>query len=106
MPDAAFVSCFRRAGKPPFINTAALRAIGVQILRMQLDPAARMEKAPRHPGWGQSQQPLSLVESPVENLGDVIRLDDLRFVHGGPQKVQFSAAASIPPAAANRPERW
>ena len=42
---AAFVGGFGRAGKPALVDAAAIRTVGVPIVRMQLDALARMQKA-------------------------------------------------------------
>ena len=58
VPHAAFVGGFGRAGEPALVDAAAMGAVGVPIVGMQLDPLAGMQKRPRHPGGREPQQAL------------------------------------------------
>ena len=61
VPHAALVGGFGRAGKPPLVDPAAFGTVRVQIVGMQLEPAAGMQEAARDPSRGQPQQsPASL----------------------------------------------
>ena len=81
VPDAAFVRRLGGAREPTLVNAAAVGAVGVQIGRMQLDPASRMQEAPRHPGRREPQQAAALIERLIENLGHIVLLDDFRGDH-------------------------
>ena len=63
VPDATLIGGFRRAGKPPLVDSAALRAIGVQVAGMKLETAAGVQEATGNPGRRESQQ------SPVHRQG-------------------------------------
>ena len=51
-----------------------MRAVGVPIVRVQLDPLARMQKRPRHPRRRQPQQALARIERAIENAATLSRL--------------------------------
>jgi hypothetical protein len=61
---------------------------------MQLDAAARVQEAPRHPGRRQPQQAGPFIEGPIEDFGDIIRLHDFRLRHGR-QKLQRGWRAAM-----------
>ena len=52
----ALVGGLGRAGEPPLVDAAAMRAQGVPVGRGQLDPLAGMQEVARHPGGRQPQQ--------------------------------------------------
>src|SRR5262245_42455530 len=82
MPDAAFVGRLGRAGEPAFVDAAAIGPIGIKVAGKELDTAAWVQKRARHPRGREPQEAAALVEGPLEDFGDVIRLDDVRLNHG------------------------
>ena len=51
VPHAAFVGGFGRAGEPALVDAAAVRAVGVPIVGVQLDPLARDAETTAAPRW-------------------------------------------------------
>ena len=78
VPHAAFVGGFGRAGEPALVDAAAMGAVGVPIVGMQLDPLAGMQKRARHPGRRQPQQSFAGVECPVQQAADIIPFGNFR----------------------------
>ncbi len=78
VPHAAFVRGFGGAGEPAFVDAAAMCAVGVPIVGVQLDPLAGMQKRPRHPRGRQPQQPLAGIECALQNRANVVLLNEVR----------------------------
>jgi len=56
VPRAAFVRGRRGGGEPAFVDAAAVQAVGVGIIGMQLDAQAGLEERARHPVRREAQQ--------------------------------------------------
>src|SRR5207302_9803718 len=55
VPGGALVGGRSGRGEPTFVDAAAARAIGIKVLRSQLETAARHQERAWHPGRGQPQ---------------------------------------------------
>ena len=53
---AVFVGGGRGGGEPAFVDAAAVQAEGVEVVRVQLEALARLEKRARHPAGREAQQ--------------------------------------------------
>ncbi len=69
---ATFVGGFGGAGEPAFVDAAAVGAVGVVVAGVELDAAAWMEEAARHPGGREAQEPLGRVERLRKGFADVV----------------------------------
>ena len=59
---AIFIGRRRGGAKPAFIDAAAVEAKGVEVVGMQFEPFARLEKGARHPAWGQAEQAAAIFQ--------------------------------------------
>ena len=59
-----FVGRGGRRGEPALVDPAAVGAQGIEVLARQLEPAARHQERPRHPGRGQPQDPFTGLRAP------------------------------------------
>ena len=81
---AAFVGGLGGGGEPALVNAAAVGAVGVDVVRVQLDAQAGLEERARHPGGRQAQQAAGVLQGGFDEgldvLGDGFERSDC--VHG------------------------
>ena len=81
VPDAAVVGGFNRASQPALVDSTAVGAVGIEMIRMKTKPAAWMEETARHPGRSESQNSVAGFERSLEAGPDAARREsptDLR----------------------------
>jgi hypothetical protein len=78
----AFVGRLGRRSEPALVNAAAVQAVGVGVVRVQLDAQAGLQKRARHPGWRQAEQAAGRREFGFDDAFDV-GFDLLEVEHGG-----------------------
>ena len=59
---AAFVGGLGGGGEPALVNAAAVGAVGVGVVGMQLDAQAGLEEGARHPGGREAQQAAGVLQ--------------------------------------------
>jgi len=79
---AVFVHRFSGAGEPTLVDPSAMHAQGIPVIRVQLDPFARLQEAARHPRGREPQQSSPGVHGTIQNPTHIVRLDDWRGTHG------------------------
>jgi len=71
--DAAFVGGLGGGGEPAFVNAAAVGAVGVGVVGVELDAQAGLEERAGHPGGREAQQAVSLLQNCFDKGADVLR---------------------------------
>jgi len=70
VPDTTFIGRVRGAGKPSFIDTAAMGTVGVPIVWGELETASRMQKGSRNPSGHKPQQPFTEFQRLIHQTRD------------------------------------
>ena len=78
MPHTAFVGGLGGAAEPTLVDPATIGSVGIQIVRMQLNPPSWVQKAPWNPGRGQPEQTAAGLHGVGKDRSDIISLDDIR----------------------------
>jgi hypothetical protein len=76
---AAFVGGFGGRSEPAFIDAAAIRAVGVRVVGMQLEAQPRLEKRARHPRGREAEQSARARDFGFDSFLNVL-LERLEFV--------------------------
>ncbi len=80
---AVFVGRGRGGGEPAFVDAAAIQAVGVEIVGMQLEALARLEERARHPARREPEQAAGGGDLGFDKSGDVLldRLQGGKCIH-------------------------
>ena len=67
--------------KPALVNAAAVEAIGVGVIGVQLEPQARLQERTRHPRRCQAQQPPCRLQCGIHVFADIL-FNSLELLNG------------------------
>src|SRR4030088_1623724 len=65
-----FISCRCRGSKPAFIDATAVKTVGVDIIRRELEPAPGLKERPGTPTGGEPQKATTLLQSGINQSSE------------------------------------